>query len=311
MSKEDSSGPGSATNTVADLFEEQRPRLRSIAFRMLGSHSDAEDAVQEAWLRLQRSDIEAVQNLAGWLTTVVSRVCLDQLRSRGSRREDLMDELPAGAEGSAAQGRPAPTPEDQSVEADAVGAALLVVLETLSPGERLAFVLHDLFGLPFDEIAPIVGKTPAAARQLASRARRRVQGAEPSGEQDRQRQVVTAFLAASREGDFSRLLQLLDPEVELRADPRVVVGANAAAAVGDPAPLLAEQLRGADAVARVFAGRAQGAQLALIDGVPGAVWAPGGKVRTVFAVEIHDGRITRFEVIGDPALLRDLTVTLE
>ncbi|QDP97688.1 sigma-70 family RNA polymerase sigma factor [Microlunatus elymi] len=294
-------------STLAALFTEQRPRLRSIAYRMLGSHSDAEDAVQEAWLRLQRTDADSVQNLAGWLTTVVSRVCLDQLRTRRSRHEELVDEPSAGTE---QQAMSEPTPEDHSVEADAVGAALLVVLDTLGPTERLAFVLHDLFGLPFDEIAPIVDKTPAAARQLASRARRRVQGVEPSGERERQREVVEAFLAASREGDFGRLLQLLDPEVELRADPLVVTEATKAVSAGLGAPLLTEQAHGADAVARVFAGRAQAAQLALIDGVPGAVWAPGGTVRTVFAVEIHDGRIRRVEVIGDPALLRDLEVVL-
>ena len=300
-----------SNGTVAGLFEVQRPRLRAIAYRMLGSHSDAEDAVQETWLRLQRSDADAVDNLTGWLTTVVSRVCLDQLRSRGSRREDLVDELPAHGDNTTTQQDRERSPEDRSMEADAVGAALLVVLETLNPSERLAFVLHDLFGLPFEEIAPIVGKSPAAARQLASRARRRVRGVEPSQRQDRQREVVTAFLAASREGDFGRLLQLLDPEVKLRADPIVVAGANAVAAAGVPAPLLAEHLQGPDAVARVFAGRAQGARVAMIDGVPGAVWAPGGKIRTVFAMEIHDGRITRFEVIGDPDLLRDLAITLD
>jgi RNA polymerase sigma factor (sigma-70 family) len=283
-------------------FSEQRSRLRSIAFRMLGSHSDAEDAVQEAWLRLQRSDADAIDNPAGWLTVVVSRVCLDQLRSRGSQREEPVAALPEDPDATDR------TPEDVTVEADAIGAALLVVLDTLAPPERLAFVLHDLFALPFEEIAPIVDRSPAAARQLASRARRRVQGAEPSGERQRQREVVTAFLKASREGDFSGLLQLLDPEVELRADPLLVEAAQEH--IRDGAPLLGEQVRGADAVARVFAGRARAAQLAIIDGVPGAVWAPDGTVRTVFAMQFSDGRITGLEVIGDIDQLADLSITL-
>lgn len=288
-------------------FEEQRPRLRAIAFRMLGSHSDAEDAVQEAWLRMRRADTAAVDNLAGWLTVVVSRVCLDQLRSRGSRREDPVDEFVGPTEARAAEEEP--TPEEVSVQADSVGAALVVVLDTLSPAERLAFVLHDLFGLPFEEIAPIVGKTPAAARQLASRARRRVRGLEPSAERERQREVVSAFLAASRDGDFGRLLQVLDPEVELRADPQTVAAATAHAATG--APLLGEHVTGADAVARVFAGRARAAQVAIINGVPGAAWAPDGTPRTVFAMQIRDGRIVRLEVVADPEQLADLDVVLE
>ncbi|SDS14820.1 sigma-70 family RNA polymerase sigma factor [Microlunatus soli] len=291
---------------LAATFEEQRPRLRAIAFRMLGSHNDADDAVQEAWLRLQRSDTDAVDNLAGWLTVVVSRVCLDQLRSRGSRREDPVDEMPLAAEVRGADSEP--TPEDFSVQADSLGAALLIILDTLNPVERLAYVLHDLFGLPFEEIAPIVDKSPSAARQLASRARRRIRGVEPSAEQDRQREVVEAFLAASREGDFGRLLQVLDPEVELRADPRTVAATTAHANSG--APLLGEQVVGADAVARVFAGRAKAAQVAIIDGVPGAAWAPGGTPRTVFAMQIRDGRIVRVEVIADLDQLADLEISL-
>lgn len=293
-----------STENLAAEFQRQRPRLRSIAYRMLGSHTDAEDAVQEVWLRLQRNQADTIDNLGGWLTVVVSRVCLDHLRSRGSRREDAIAEVGEIDEDPA----PDPGPEDRTVEADAVGAALVVVLDTLSPAERLAFVLHDLFGLPFDEIAPIVERSPAAARQLASRARRRVQGVRPSGMRDRQREIVEAFLAASREGDFGRLLQLLDPEVELRADPLVVEGARPHADQG--APLLETQLQGADAIARVFAGRAKAAQPGLIDGVPGAVWAPGGTPRTVFAIHIDGDRITRIEVIGDPGLLADLDVVL-
>ena len=289
---------------LAAAFEEQRPRLRSIAFRMLGTHNDAEDAVQEAWLRLQRTDAAAVDNLAGWLTVVVSRVCLDQLRSRGSHREDPYDELPAASEARAVD----PTPEDVSVQADSVGAALLIILEVLSPAERLAFVLHDLFGLSFEEIAPIVGKSAVASRQLASRARRRIRGVEATREQNRQREVVAAFLAASREGDFGRLLQVLDPDVELRAAPQTVQVANANADHG--APLLGERLVGADAVARAFAGRATAARPATIDGVPGAAWAPRGRARTVFAMQVRDGRIVRIEVIAEADQLADLEIIL-
>jgi RNA polymerase sigma-70 factor (ECF subfamily) len=293
------------TENLAEDFQQQRQRLKGIAFRMLGSHTDAEDAVQEAWLRLQRTEPDAIHNFGGWLTVVVSRVCLDVLRARGSRREDAVADVGEIDEDET----PDATPEDHTIEADAVGAALVVVLDTLSPAERLAFVLHDLFGLPFGEIAPIIDKSPAAARQLASRARRRVQGVRPAGERDRQREIVGAFLAASREGDFGRLLRLLDPEVELRADPLVVEGARPYADRG--APLLDEQLRGADAIARVFAGRAQAAQLGLINGIPGAVWAPDGTPRTVFAMHVEGDRITRIEVIGDPALLADLDVVLD
>lgn len=292
---------------LAATFSEQRPRLRSIAFRMLGSHNDADDAVQEAWLRLQRSDADAVDNLAGWLTVVVSRVCLDQLRSRTTRREDSVDELPIAVEARGATDTP--TPEDFSVQADRLGAALLIILETLNPVERLAYVLHDLFGLPFDEIAPIVDKSPAATRQLASRARRRIRGVEPAVEQDRQQEVVDAFLAASREGDFGRLLQVLDPEVQLRTDPRTVAAATANADKG--APLLSEHLIGADAVARVFAGRARAAQPAMINGVPGAVWAPDGRPRTAFAMQIRAGRIIGIEVISSAAQLADLEIVLQ
>jgi RNA polymerase sigma-70 factor (ECF subfamily) len=294
------------TPQVAEHFEQHRTRLRSIAFRMLGSHNDADDAVQETWLRLQRSDPDAVDNLGGWLTVVLSRVCLDQLRSRGARPEDPVEDVPE------ALGEETP-PEDLTIEADAVGAALLVILDTLAPAERLAFVLHDLFGLPFTEIAPIVDRSPDAARQLASRARRRVQGVRPRHERERQREVVTAFLKAAREGDFGGLLQLLDPDVELRADPLVVKEIKPYAAIG--APLLeSEQVHGADAVARVFAGRAAAARVALVSGVPAGVWAPDGTVRTVYAIRIglRDGspRITAIEVLGRPEELAELTITL-
>jgi RNA polymerase sigma-70 factor (ECF subfamily) len=265
----------------AAQFERSRDHLRAVAYRMLGSRSEAEDAVQEAWLRLHRSDTSAVLNLGGWLTTVVARVCLDQLRTRRARREDALD------------ARPLPLADPTNVErdallADAVGPALLVVLDTLDPAERLAFVLHDLFGVPFDEIAPIVDRSPAAARQLASRARRRVQGAEaPSGDVAVRRRVVDAFLAASREGDFAALLAVLDPDVVLRADAAAV----AAGAVAE--------VRGASAVAETFKGRARGAQAALLDGVPGALWAAGGQVRAAFVFRFDGDRIAGIQIVMD------------
>src|SRR2546426_6088726 len=251
---------------LAERFEANRTHLRAVAHRMLGSLSEADDAVQEAWLRLSRSDASDVANLGGWLTTVVGRVCLDMLRSRKSRREESLD---AQAPDPIESHEVGVDPEHQAVLADSVGLALLVVLETLAPAERVAFVLHDMFDLPFDEIAPIVGRSPTAARQLASRARRRVQGAALVSEPDlpRQRKVVDAFLAASRGGDFEALLAVLDPEVVLRADRAAVqIGASG-------------EVRGAAAVARTFAGRAKEAQPALIDGAAGLVGAPGGRPR--------------------------------
>src|SRR5712692_3270342 len=229
---------------LAEQFEANRTHLRAVAYRMLGSLSEADDAVQESWLHLSRSGTSGVENLGGWLTTVVARVCLDMLRSRKSRREEslsahLPEQIVSGEAGT--------DPEHEAVLADSVGPALLLVLETLAPAERLAFVLHDMFAVPFDEIAPMVGRSPAAARQLASRARRRVQGAAtvPDTDRVRQREVVGAFLAASRGGDFAALLALLDPDVGLRADPEAVrVGA-------------AKEVRGATAVANTFSGRAR------------------------------------------------------
>src|SRR5262245_32345594 len=238
---------------------------------MLGSSSEADDAVQEAWLRVSRAGADGVENLGGWLTTVVARVSLDLLRARGARarREEPLGDLP-GPVTAPPEGK---DPEHEALLADAVGPALLVVLDTLTPAERLAFVLHDLFGVPFDEIAAILDRSPAAARQLASRARRRVQGVDPAPGADlaRQRRVVDAFLAAARDGHFDALVAMLDPEVVLRADPAAVqVGADA-------------EVRGAREVAGAFAGRARVARPALIDGVPGAVWAPGGRPRVAFA----------------------------
>ena len=267
---------------------------------MLGSTSEAEDAVQEAWLRLSRSDSSGVQNLGGWLTTVVGRVCLDMLRSRKSRREEVMDEQVAepvvGREDQA-------DPEHQAVLADSVGMALLIVLETLDPDERLAFVLHDLFGVSFDEIAPIVGRNAAAARQLASRARRRVQGASPSGAVDvtRQRQIVDAFMAASREGNLQRLLSLLDPDVVMRADATVVRRPRAA---------LVPEVIGAPEVAAAFVGRAHGAQLALLDGQPGAVWQAGGRTLAAFLFKVVGDKIAAIDLVGDPTHLEQLDVVL-
>jgi RNA polymerase sigma factor (sigma-70 family) len=272
---------------LAEQFEENREHLRRVAYRMLGSMSEAEDAVQEGWLRLSRTDTSDVANLSGWLTTVVARVCLDQLRTRESRREDALElhaptELPSGESTL--------DPQSEMELADSMSVALLVVLQTLAPAERVAFVLHDMFDLPFDEIGPIVGRTPTAARQLASRARRRVQGVDPDSvvreHHPRQREIVTAFLAASRDGEFEALLALLDPSVVARADA-------AAVAIGAEA-----EMRGAGAVARAFAGRAKAARAALIDGLPGAVWAPDGVPKVVFGFTFAEGKIASIELIA-------------
>ncbi|MFL6095879.1 MAG: sigma-70 family RNA polymerase sigma factor [Blastococcus sp.] len=279
---------------LAQQFEEHRPRLRAVATRLLGSGSEADDAVQETWLRLSRTDPDSVENLGGWLTTVVGRVALNMLRSRSTRREEPLDGHPG-------DDRPwhGPDPADTAVLADSVGMALVVVLENLTPAERLAFVLHDLFDVPFDEIAPIVDRSPAAARQLASRARRRVQGSPPEGDTDpaRRREVVAAFLAASQSGDFAGLLALLDPDVVLRAD---------AAAVATGAEAM---VRGAEAVAATFSGRARAARLALVDGVAQLVWSQGGAPRVVFAFTIADGTVTAIDLLADPALLGGLEVS--
>jgi RNA polymerase sigma-70 factor (ECF subfamily) len=281
---------------LAERFEENRTHLRAVAYRMLGSLSEADDAVQESWLRLSRSDTSGVENLGGFLTTVVARVCLDMLRSRRSRREEPLDlHLPepvvSGADGT--------DPEHEALLADSVGPALLVVLDTLAPAERLAFVLHDMFAVPFDQIAPIVGRSPAAARQLASRARRRVHGATvPDADLTRQRTVVDAFLAASRDGDFDALLALLDPDVVLRADHAAVqVGAS-------------KEVHGAAAVAATFAGRARAARPALVNGVAGAVWAPRGRPRIVFDFTMSDGKIVAIELLADPERLRRLDLAV-
>jgi RNA polymerase sigma factor (sigma-70 family) len=278
---------------LAERFEENRAHLRAVAYRVLGSASEADDAVQETWLRLSRSGADGVENLGGWLTTIVARVALNMLSSRASRREEPLDSPAAsGAQAGGAQDPGHADPEHEAVLADSLGLALLVVLDTLTPAERLAFVLHDMFAVPFDEIAPIVDRSPAAARQLASRARRRVQQADaaPEAETAVRRDIVKAFLAASRGGDFDALLAILDPDVVLRGDAA------------------ASEVQGALAVAGTFSGRAAAARPALIDGAPGAIWAQGGAIRVVFDFTIMNGKIVAIELIGDPGRISELEV---
>jgi RNA polymerase sigma factor (sigma-70 family) len=286
----------SEPDQLAQRFEANRANLRAVAYRMLGSASEADDAVQEAWLRLNRAGADGVDNLGGWLTTVVGRVCLDMLRSRRSRREEPLDAAPLEPLGPVEAA--GPDPEREAVLADAVGPALLVVLDALGPAERLAFVLHDLFAVPFDEIADVLGRSPAATRQLASRARRRVQGAEPTSEVDlaRRRTVVDAFLAAARDGEFAALIDVLDPDVELRPDP-------AAAQMGGPGRVF-----GAAAVARVFSGGAKALRRAVVDGQPGLVWTLRGEIKVVFAFTFEGDRIAGIEQIADPATVEQLGV---
>ncbi|WFU08030.1 sigma-70 family RNA polymerase sigma factor [Rhizobium sp. CB3090] len=282
----------------AEKFEANRPHLRAVAYRMLGSRTEAEDAVQEAWLRLSRADISDVENLGGWLTTVTARICLDWLRSRKSRREEpLTVHVPEPVVSHEAG--TGTDPEQEALLADSVGLALLVVLEKLTPAERLAFVLHDMFDMPFDDIAPIVGRTTTATRQLASRARRRVQGAPVAAEADltRQRHVVDAFLTASRGGDLHALLAALDPDVVFRAD-----------AVATRMGSLAE-IRGSTAVAETFRGRAQGALPAVINGAVGAIVVFGGQLRIALRFSVaNDGRIIGIDAMADPEQLRRLEV---
>jgi RNA polymerase sigma factor (sigma-70 family) len=281
---------------LAERFEAHRARLRAVAYRMLGSLAEADDAVQEAWLRLHRSDASGVENLGGWLTTVVGRVCLDMLRSRRSRGEEPID---VRVPDPIVSGEDGVDPEHQALLADSVGLAMLVVLDTLDPAERLAFVLHDMFAVPFDEIAPMVGRSPAAARQLASRARRRVQGAAPApdADLDRQREIVRAFLAASRGGDFDALVALLDPDVVLRVD-------TGAAGIG-----ATREVRGARTVAEqafTFRQFAPFARPALINGAPGIVTAPEGRPLSVMGFTIRDGKIVELDVLADPDRLSRL-----
>jgi RNA polymerase sigma-70 factor (ECF subfamily) len=291
---------------LTERFEENRPRLRDVAYRMLGSLSEAEDAVQEAWLRLSRADAAAVENLAGWLTTVVSRVCLDVLRSRKSRREEPIGA--GGGERSAALGEGA-DPEGEAVLADSVGVALLVVLETLSPAERLAFVLHDLFAMPFEEIASILGRSQDAVKQLASRARRRVRGAPAPSDagRARQRELVEAFVRAARAGDLEGLLAVLDPDAVIHIEVAARIDAPPSE-VDKP-----RELRGASTWAKQFIAlwqRGRFVQLALIDGAIGLIHAPRGKLTRAVVFTATDTKVTRVEVIGDPARLRDLDIAV-
>jgi RNA polymerase sigma-70 factor (ECF subfamily) len=276
---------------LAQRFEEHRTRLRAIAYRILGSSSDADDAVQEAWIRFSRSDTTAVDNLGSWLSTVVSRVCLNMLQARRSRPQPALEpDLPELRSES-----PESDPEQQALLADSVGLALMVVLDRLSPAERVAFVLHDVFAIPFDDIAPILDRSTAATRQLASRARGRVRHQEASLQAERRRhaELVEAFLAAARDGDFEGLLSLLDPEVVLRADERAV-------ALGAP-----REARGADPVG-AFARRARGATPALLDGAAAAVWIQRGELRVVYAFMTNAGRITAIDLIADPDRFEEL-----
>src|SRR6266852_1048217 len=282
---------------LAEQFEANRTHLRAVAYRMLGSLSEAEDAVQESWLHLSRSDTSGVLNLGGWLTTVVARICLDMLRSRHSRREESLDasvpEPITSREGWI-------DIEQEALLADSVGLALLVVLDTLNPAERLAFVLHDIFAMPFDEIAPLVERSETATRQLASRARRRVRGAARVQDADltSQREVVDAFLAASREGSFDALLAVLDPDVVFRAD-RTAVSAGAS-----------REVRGAASVARQFARRAKGARPALVNGSVGLVVARHGRLFLVLNLTVIGGKIVEIEAVADPARLRQLRLSV-
>jgi RNA polymerase sigma factor (sigma-70 family) len=284
---------------LAARFQEHRTHLRAVAYRMLGSVNEADDAVQEAWLRLSRSNASEIENLGAWLTTVVARVCLNMLRSRESRREQSLGphvpEPIVDREGGT-------DPEHEALLADSVGLALLVVLETLAPAERLAFVLHDMFGVPFDEIAPIVDRSPAAARQLASRARRRVQGApKPDADLSTQREVVDAFLAAARNGDFEALLEVLDPDVVLRAD---------SGALG-PGP--SREVRGAAAVASqalIFSRLDLTTRPALVNGAAGVVSIRDGRPFSVGGVTVRGGKIVEIDILADPERLSQLDLTI-
>ncbi len=295
-----------AAEFEARRFEEHRAHLRDVAYRILGSASDAEDAVQETWLRLNRTDVSGVLNLRAWLTTVVGRVALNMLESRGSRHEDMNAEPPERAADGSRAGTRLSGPEDEALLGEEVSAALQVVLDTLDPRERLAFVLHDLFAVPFDEVAPVVDGSSAAARQLASRARRRLRTApsEPvaasvAARAEQQREVVEAFFAAAREAQFLTLLQILDPNVVMRADA-------VAAEMGAE-----ESVTGADVVAKWMSGRARGAVFAIVGDEPGAAWAVKGAVRVAFSFTITDaGRIAAIDLIGDPAVLTGLDIEL-
>jgi len=287
-----------AQEWVTEQFEQNRGRLRGVAFRMLGSLSEADDAVQEAWLRLSRSDADRIENMGGWLTTVVSRVCLDMLRSRKLRREESIEVQPSAPAAAAVS-----DPEREAVMADSVGVALLVVLDRLGPAERLAFVLHDLFGVAFDEIAGILGRTEMATRQLASRARRRVQGApaEASGDTGQRRDLVRRLLTALRAGDVPGMVAVLDPDFVLRVDEASMQ------------PGGQREVHGAEVWARqavVFARGARFVETVLVDGVPGMLLAPHGRLMRALRFTFTEDRIAAMEVIGDPAHLRELELAV-
>ena len=281
---------------LAERFEDHRPRLRAVAYRMLGSRTEAEDAIQEAWFRFSRADTSSVADLGSWLTTVVSRLCLNMLQTRRSRPEQSLDSAltePPNRPGQILD------PEEEAILADSIGVAMLVVLETLTPAERVAFVLHDIFAVPFDEIAQILGRAPAAARQLASRARRRARGrgADRPADGIGHARLIDAFLGAARRADFRGLLEILDPDAVLRPD-------QAAVRLG------AEERLGAKAVASWFSGRAAGARAALVNGRAGAVWMPGGSLRVVFRFATRGGRITRIELVADPEHIRRIDLVV-
>lgn len=282
---------------LAEQFEANRTHLRAVAYRMLGNSTEADDAVQESWLHFSRTDTSDVKNLGGWLTTVVARICLDMLRSRNARREDPLEVDVPESNLSQEEGI---NPEQEVLMADSVGLALLVVLDTLNPAERLAFVLHDIFDVPFDEIASIVGRSEMAARKLASRARLRVRGAAPEGDADLapRREIVDAFLLASRTGDFNALLTVLDPEVVFRADHAAVLAGSL------------KEIRGAQAVAEQFSGRARGALPAIVDGAMGVAVAGEGKLFLVLGLTITNGKIAEISVIAEPERLNKLDVTI-
>lgn len=290
---------------LSEQFEAEKTHLKAIAYRMLGSQADAEDAIQEAWVRLSRSDAGDVHNLGGWLTTVVARVCLDVLRSRSTRDEVPLEEQDVEEIAGSPQQVDA---EQEMLLADSIGPALMIVLDTLAPAERVAFVLHELFAVSFDEIALILGRSSAATRQLASRARRRVEGRSATVEDDRERQcaIVQAFLSASRRGDFDALLMLLDPDVVHRKDAAAVLATSARKG----APASSSELRGRRVVAHAFAGRATAAQSALIDGMAGAAWAPGGTPRAVFMFKVEGGKIVAIDLVADPARIRKMKIVL-
>ncbi len=286
-------------NGLAEQFESHRNHLQFVAYRILGSRNEADDAVQESWIRLSRSDMSSVENIGGWMTTIVSRVCLDMLRARKSRHEDLtIDRAPEPV----THFRDGSDPEYEALMADAVGHAMLVVLGTLSPAERIAFVLHDIFGMSFADIASILERNEAAARKLASRARQRVKGDESASRAEelrRKQELVDAFLAASRAGDFEKLLSILDPNVLTRNDPAFPPAANAPVVV-----------HGSQAAAKQFAGRAQGAQPALVNGSVGAVIGPLDRILFVLVFTVKNDKITEIEMIADPARLRQLDLAL-